>query len=821
MRTVAFPESVDVTPGDAGRISVSITNTTSVIDAYRVQVFGLDPEWVKVTPTRLSLFPGQTERVEIEVRLPDDYPASQRTLAVNVSSDDDPGAFSLNQVALAVQPRTRTSVRLDPVMVTAGRSARFGMVVSNDGNAAVTAHGYAIDPEALAEFRFDPPSVIVAPGRDQVIDVTVSGGRAWFGQLRARTMTFGVLTDSPLALSPATAPDARVETLGTFLQRPRISRWLISLLGLLTAAAVFAAVLSRTFDRVVEEARVSDAVIDAALERDAAGGAVVPTDPGTISGSVVSASTNQGMSGVQAELFVADDTEHPVGSAATDDQGNFTFANLGAGEYRVRFTGAGVDATWNGGVAHPADAEPIEVALGEPTTLQPLTIVGTPVDVTGVIAVDDPEGATVSLVVPGQSGAGAVVATAALAPDGSFTLPDVPSPGNYQMIVEKPGSPPVVRDFVLEPGQETPEVEVAVHGGQGLISGTVTGPFGALGGATVTASDGTVEFTTVSLTQGQVGTYALRNLATPGQYTVTIEREGYAAEARTITLTNEQQAGVFDARLIPAEGSIRGRVTIDGQPARGLTVTVNGGETTRTIGVVSQGAAAGSYAVTGLDAPGTYTLTFGGAGTIPQVRVVDLDPASGSENATGVDVALAREASTVSGVVRGPDGAPLAQATVTLSDGTLSRTMPSADDPLGRFAFTGVRPGSYTLTASRTGAEPVTVLVNVGANTPATTLDLQLGQQASLTGSVTGFDPAARSVTVRLFAPEQFPVGNALATTTTDATGAYTFPGLAAPANYMVAVYAGPTAADPLDSRGVVTEPGRPVTVPTFTVTLP
>ncbi len=215
MRTVAFPESVDVTPGDAGRISLSITNTTSVIDAYRVQVFGLDPEWVKVTPTRLSLFPGQTERVEIEVRLPDDYPASQRTLAVNVSSDDDPGAFSLNQVALAVQPRTRTSVRLDPVMVTAGRSARFGMVVSNDGNAAVTAHGYAIDPEALAEFRFDPPTVIVAPGRDQVIDVTVSGGRAWFGQLRARTMTFGVLTDSPLALLPATAPDARVETLGT------------------------------------------------------------------------------------------------------------------------------------------------------------------------------------------------------------------------------------------------------------------------------------------------------------------------------------------------------------------------------------------------------------------------------------------------------------------------------------------------------------------------------------------------------------------------------------------------------------------------------
>src|SRR5690606_27568833 len=218
MRTAAFPDTVEVTPGDAGMISVSITNTSSVIDAYRVQVFGLDPEWVTVSPPRVSLFPGQTEQVEIQVRLPDDYPASERTLAVNVSSDDDPGAFSLNQVALAVQPRTRTAIRLDPALITGGRSARFGMIVSNDGNAAVTATGYAVDPEAPATFPFSPPAVLVPPGRDQVIEVGVSGGRHWFGQHRARTMTFGVTTDIPAG--------GRVETIGTFVQRPRISRWL-------------------------------------------------------------------------------------------------------------------------------------------------------------------------------------------------------------------------------------------------------------------------------------------------------------------------------------------------------------------------------------------------------------------------------------------------------------------------------------------------------------------------------------------------------------------------------------------------------------------
>jgi hypothetical protein len=413
------------------------------------------------------------------------------------------------------------------------------------------------------------------------------------------------------------------------------------------------------------------------------------------------------------------------------------------------------------------------------------------------------------------------VASVTLAPDGSFTLPDVPSPGDYQLIVEQPGSAPEVRDLTLEPGQPLPDVEVAVKTGQGIISGTVSGPLGSLGGATVIASDGTTEVQTVSLTQGAVGTFALRNLPTPGQYTVTVERDGHTAEARTISLTNEQQAGVFDARLLPALGSIRGRATIDGAPARGLTVTVNGGEESRTIGVVSQGADGGAYTVTGLEAPGTYTLSFSGSDTIPQVRVVHLDPAAGAENVSGIDVALSREDTLVGGIVRGPDGAPLARATVTLSDGSVTRTVQSADDPLGRFAFSAVRPGAYTLTASRTGAEPVTALVNVAASTPVAGLDLQLGQQASLTGSVAGFDTATRTATVRLFLPEQFPQGEALATTTTDASGAYNFPGLEAPANYVVAVYAGATAADPLDSRAVVTEPGRPVTIETFTVTLP
>lgn len=807
MRSMTSPDVVEVAPGESGSITLAVTNTSSVIDAFRVQVFGLDPSWITVVPDHLSLFPGQTEHVDIHVLLPPDYPASHRTLAVNVTSTDDPDAFSLNQVELEVQPRNVVGVRLDPVMITGGGSARFGMVVSNEGNAGVIANGYAVDPEDLATFEFAPANVFVAPGQEQVIEVTASGGRAWFGQMRPRTFTFGVETDH------------RVETLGTFVQRPRIGRWMLSLLGLLTAAAVFAMVLSRTFDSVVDEARVSTDVLDAALQQGEAGGAVVPTNPGGVLGQLVTSTTNAGLSGAQAELFVASNTDTPVGSAATDDTGTFTFANLGAGEYKLRLSGSGVGSIWFGDTDNPADAEVITVALGEVTKIGTITINGIPVDVAGQISVPDPTNVTVSVVVPG-SDPPAVVATTKLGPDGSFVLEDVPSPGTYQMIVETPGSAPQVRDLVLEPGRPLADIEVTVQPGAGLISGTVYGPFGPLGGATITAIDGSLEVETVSLTEEPRGTYALRNLPTPGQYTVTVSMPGYQSESRSVSLTNDQTLASFDARLVPAVGSVRGRALVDGVASRGVKVTVTGGDVNRTSGVVSQGSDAGGYSFSGLEAPGTYTLTFTGEGLIPQVRVVDLDPLAGTENASGIDVSLSRERTAVTGVVRNVDGNPVPFAEVKLTNGADDRTMLTATSPVGQFDFSNVEPGAYTLTASLIGTEPVTVLVNVTPATPVAPLDVQLGAQATLSGTVLGFDPTARQVTVKLFLPAQFPNGTVLETTTTDSTGQYQFRNLAAPADFMVAVYAGPNAANPLDSAAVRTDPGANVVVPTFTVRL-
>ncbi len=813
MRTAAWPDVVEVGPGESGTISVAITNSSSVIDAYRVQVFGLDPSWVDIEPARLSLFPGDTANVAVNVRLPDDYPSSRRALTVNVTSDDDPGSFALSQVELAVHPQTRTTLQLDPTVMTGGKLATFGMVVSNTGNAAVTATGYAIDPEDLATFTFEPAQVVVAPGREQVIEVTAEGGRTWFGPPRPRPFTFGVHAETD------------VEAIGTFIQRPRISRWMLTLLGLLTAAAVFAAVLSRSFDSVVEEARMSTDVLDAALNTGGAGGAVVPANPGSVTGSLISRSTGEGFSGATAELFVESDDQTPVASAATDDNGAFTFAQLGRGTYLLRLSGSGVNQIWYGNTPTSKGSTPIEVELGETTPLAPIEIGGIPVEVAGMIAVDDPAGVIVQLIAPGRADPNtpAIVAEVTVGADGSFVLPDIPSPGQYQMVVSKPGYATATRGVALEPGQPLTGVEIALRPGNGIIEGTVSGPSGPLGGATIVATDGTTEIQTVSLTEGEVGTFALRNLAVPGQYTVTVTRTGYAPEARTVTLSDEQPGSAVTVSLVPATGSISGSALLEGQPGRGLTVNISGGDVNRTTAVVSQGSAAGTYAFNNLPAPRTYTLTFSGAGVIPQVRVVDLDPNNGSQNQAGIDVSLSPERTTIVGLVRDDRGQPISQAVVTLTDGAQElRTLTSDEPSVGRFEFSNIAPGAYTLTASRTGTIPVTILVTVSASDPPAPIEVQLGRQASMTGTITvGGQAPGRVYYVKLYTPELFPVTEFASTQSDPATGRYTFGSLDAPASYVVAVYASPAAANALDSEVVRTEPSIEVVVPTIDLPAP
>ncbi|HQZ33911.1 MAG TPA: carboxypeptidase regulatory-like domain-containing protein [Ilumatobacteraceae bacterium] len=801
------PGYVETVGGQSVRLTLSVANTADVIDAYSLRVYGLDAAWVLATPDRLSLFPGDIGQVTLDLAVPHDFPAGIRQISVHVQSENNPSDFALGTCSLFVADRPLVSLQLDPVTITGGKTAQFAMVVVNQGNAAVDVVPDAIDPEELAEFRFEPEVMHLLPGEQQVVQANVTSKRPWVGAPKVRVLTFR-----------ATAV-GRAETIGTFLQRPRISRWLLSLIGLMAAAAVFAAVISRTLNSVVDEAAVSADVVNEALNNGSGGGQTVSLQPATVKGSVVSSTTNEGIAGVQAMLYNSGDGTVPIASAATSDDGSYGFGRLSEGTYRLRFTGAGFSDLWYSSGRVFAEAIDVEVSKGEVKELPPMVFGGRPGTVSGRVIAPDVTGTKITLVRPGLSDPNvpAVVGSIDVAADGSFVLSSVPSPATYELRAERPGSAQETRQIELGAGATVENIEIVLRPGDGVISGSITADNTAKGGVTVEATDGTNRVSTVSLTEAPIGTYVLRNLATPGVYTVTVTRVGYQPQTRTLSLAANGTA-TADWALQPATGTITGTVFDgSGQPLGGVAVTLTGGSVSLATRSITQpsssGLAPGSYRFEQMPVPGTYTLTFSADGAVDQVRLVEVGGNS-PVDVPGIDVVMSSSQGMVSGTVVNVSSQLVATSTVTLTNGASTRTLATAHDPLGHFSFSAVDPGTYTLTASLQGASPVVQLVTVQPG-QALSVDLQLGQQASLSGRVvdtTQLMPIA-GVQVRLYLPAQFPAGIPIATATTLADGTYAFLEVAAPADFIVAVYVDPASVAVLDNELVLTVPGQNIVV--------
>src|SRR5690606_32468349 len=104
-------------------------------------------------------------------------------------------------------------------------------------------------------------------------------------------------------------------------------------------------------------------------------------------------------------------------------------------------------------VNSPGDATPIAVELGKRRDLGEIQIGGIPVTVSGTIG-GDAAGATLQLVRAGvlDPDVPALLAEVEIGPDGSFSVPDIPSPADLDLIVEKPGFSTVRRKVNLQPG---------------------------------------------------------------------------------------------------------------------------------------------------------------------------------------------------------------------------------------------------------------------------------------------------------------------------------------------------------------------------------
>jgi len=829
VRLEVGPAEIPVVPGTPASVVAQVFNTDDVINAYEIRVFGVDPAWVQLERERLSLFPSSAGVVTVLVTVPEDYPAGPLHLGIEVTPAVDAAARQLGNVTLVVPARKQATMHVDPQSVVAGRKATFNLTFTNEGNTPFELELDWLDPEAKVVSTFavpDPPPkppkgkkpakprVEIVPGEHVIVPVQTKARPPVMGAPAGRLVTF-----------TANGADNPLETMVSFVQKPTLGRGLISLFGLLMAITIFALVLTTTLSRVVDVAKVDQALLKRAVEGEPAQRGI-PDDAATIVGEITQLTSGNGVFGATVEVFSSDDPAAPVTSSVSDEAGSFTVANLDAGTYKIRFRGVGFNELWYEGASTFDEATEVDVELGQTIDGISAVIGSLPGSIEGVVVADDPTDALVKLQVPSEvlgSETDAVIQEVAVAADGAFVLAEIPAPASYELVVEKVGYTTASRIVNLAGGETQVGIEIRLRKGDGLISGIVTDEEGLpLGGVAIKATNMIEEVTTVTLTNGpDAGRFTLRNLPTPSTYTITFEKAGYATENVTVALGLNEQRPPDTITLAEGTGSIAGTVRQGEEGLGGVLVTVSNGEVTVTTETLSVGDV-GTYILSNLPVPGTYTITFSGNGLAPQVRSVDLDPA-GESNATGVDASLTAATAVVSGVVSNADG-PLGGVAVELTDGTTTLTTNSADDPPGQYVLPGVPPGTYTLTFRLTGAVPSSVLLTLAAGEDRA-VDVELKPQATIEGTVrrAGSGGAAAAplagAQVTAYRVAEFP-GTVAATAVTADDGTYTLTDLAAPDEYVIE-FAYPVGALAQSSVRITLDAGQQRTGVDAVITLP
>ena len=706
MKTDLAISHLSMMPGNQSTVSIEIVNTAEVIDGVTAIVDGINPDWIRLERPVLSLFPEATDHLDLVLDIPTSCPAGDYLVVVRIVSTVDPERQSVHDFWLTVEAQPGLEIELRPSIVTGGTDATMTATIINTGNAPIDVSVEALDPTREVDCTADPTALTIPQGERALVDIELRGPRPWFGEPRSRTITV-----------TARADDVITEQLGTFRQKARIPRGLLTALILalivLLWALIFLFVISGLQRREPAGKAVGTGFVTGVYDISLL--AVAATAEGTVTAST----TGNGIPRITVEAFriTADGTEEARGSAATDDDGAYSLKSLIPGTYRLKFTADGYSEAWY------ADADGNEEVTFDPkVTRRRLDAVLTG-DLGQLLGrIEPPPGApnaplqVTATLLDGPTGQPPFTTTIETT-DGTIALTGLPTPGTYQVTVTGEGFQTQQFEQTLAGGQASVINTVNVTAADGSITGTVIDGNGApLGGVFVTARSGDTELRTVTPTTGNVGQFSLVGLTTPQTYVLTFAQPGATSTTAALSLAGgEARTGVV-ARVIGGSGTVTGSAAaVDGTPLGGVSVQVLGEgfeSTTSTLTTSGTAGAAGSFTVSGLPVPGNYTLSLSGPGL--QTETIGANVAAAGQQSLGV-VTLLPDTAVIRGTVSGPSGG-LGSVTVTLSDGTArTRVTTSATNPAGTWAFAGAPPGSYTVTFEQIGFQRRVVLAQVGA----------------------------------------------------------------------------------------------------------
>ena len=462
----------------------------------------------------------------------------------------------------------------------------------------------------------------------------------------------------------------------------------------------------------------------------------------TISGTVSGAT----QAGVTINLSGAGTA---VTSTQTDASGNFSFSNLGNGDYTLSPNKNGYTFTPSNKVVNLSGANASGANFSASVSALPTyTLSGT---VTG----DVTQNVLITL-----SGAGSAATNTSANGTYSFTglangsYTATPSLAGYSFI---PGSAQVtvnsanasIGNFI------STKLAVPLFDISGVVSGDIRQ------GVTINLTGAA----TKSVTTDVNGNYSFTGLVNGG-YTVTPLINGYTFNPGN-TAVNVSGASVSGTNFTAKASALPTYTvsgTVTGDVTQNVLITLAGGKNATTTTNSS-----GNYSFSGL-VNGNYSAT-------PSLAGYSFSPGNSSVTINGASTTFANFVSTkvvaptysISGTV---SGSTISGVTINLTGGATATTTTDAN---GAYSFNGLGNSNYTVTPSKTGYNfsPSSSAVGInGANVTTTnfTAVTYVPPTYTLSGTVTG--AVTNGVLITLS-------GSASGTTTTNPSGNYSFSGLA------------------------------------------
>jgi hypothetical protein len=180
-------QRLDVAPGETAELTVTVTNTGSLVDEVRVSVASPLAACTTVAPAAVQVYPGAQESVHVAVSPPhEDGPwAGSHPLVLDLASTrraGDEQQRSQHQVTVVVGTRVGMTARLVPARTT-GRGTRFrsDVEVANHGNTPMHVSLHPRDDYGRLRWGRQVAPVTVPPGAAGSVPLTTRSRTNWWG----------------------------------------------------------------------------------------------------------------------------------------------------------------------------------------------------------------------------------------------------------------------------------------------------------------------------------------------------------------------------------------------------------------------------------------------------------------------------------------------------------------------------------------------------------------------------------------------------------------------------------------------------------------